>query len=108
MVAILELSIWKLVQFELEKNNSRDIKLQQLITRYHIHHKHSNKWANKHETNQQIYLKNKQELEEDTKKSCTIREDYLNEKMQEAKIDSNNKHYKYVSNIILIEYQQQM
>ena len=30
------------------------------------------------------------------------------EKAQEAKIDGNNKHYQYLSNLILIEYQQQM
>ena len=32
----------------------------------------------------------------------------MNEKIQEAKIDSNNKHYKYLSNLIIIEHQQQM
>ena len=34
------------------------------------------------------------------KKSLTIREDYLKEKVQEAKIDGNKKHYQYLSNLI--------
>ena len=42
------------------------------------------------------------------KNSLTIREDYLKEKVQEAKIDGNKKHYQYLSNLILIEHQQQM
>ena len=28
--------------------------------------------------------------------------------MQESKIDGNNKHFKYIANLIVIEYQQQM
>ena len=42
------------------------------------------------------------------KKSRTIREGYLKEKLQEAKVDGNKKHYQYLSNLILIEHQQQM
>ena len=32
----------------------------------------------------------------------------MKEKVQEAKIDGNKKHYTYLSNLILIEHQQQM
>ena len=42
------------------------------------------------------------------KKSLTIREDYLKKEVQEAKIDGNKKNYRYLSNLILIEHQQQM
>ena len=42
------------------------------------------------------------------KKSITIREHYLNEKVQEENIDDNKKHYQYLSNLIIIEHQKQM
>ena len=42
------------------------------------------------------------------KQSHTICDDYLKEKVQEAKIDGNKKHYTYLFNLILIEHQQQM
>ena len=42
------------------------------------------------------------------KQSLTIREDYLKEKVQEAKIDGNKKHYQYLSNLVIIEHQKQM
>ena len=32
----------------------------------------------------------------------------MNEKKQETKTDGNNKHYKYLSNLIRIEHQHQM
>ena len=33
-------------------------------------------------------------------------EDFLNQKVQEVKLDGNNKHYKYLFNLIVIEHQQ--
>ena len=49
-----------------------------------------------------------QSLKTIQKNSRTIREDYLKGKVQEAKIDGNKKHNQYLSNLILIEHQQQM
>ena len=60
------------------------------------------KIINKHITQSSQSLKTIQ------KHSRTIREDYLKEKVQEAKIDGNKKHYQYLSNLILIKHQQQM
>ena len=47
-------------------------------------------------------------LKEIQKNSRTIREECLNQRMQGAKIHGNNKHYKYLANLIVIEHQQQM
>ena len=96
-----------------EKKTSRDTKINQLTSRLHnldttysthiINHERTNmKIINKH------IIQSSKSLKEIQKNSRTIREDYLKEKVQEAKIDGNKKHYQYLSNLILIEHQQQM
>ena len=84
-IAILEFSIWKLVQSDLKTNASCDTKLQQLTTRLNKLDSTSITKIPTHErTNMKIINKNikiRQELKEDTKNSRTIREGYLNEKI---------------------------
>ena len=95
-IAIIELAIWKLIKSALKTKTSRDTKinklrsrLQSLYTTYSTHiinHKRTNmKVINKHITQSSHSLKTIQ------KNSRTIREDYLKEKVQEAKIDGNKK-----------------
>ena len=95
-IAIIELAIWKLIKSALKTKTSRDTKinklrsrLQSLYTTYSTHiinHKRKNmKVINKHITQSSQSLKTIQ------KNSRTIREDYLKEKVQEAKIDGNKK-----------------
>ena len=68
-----------------------------------INHERKNmKTINKH------IIKASKNLKKIQKKSHNIREDYLKEKVQEAKIDGNKKKFIYLSNLILIEHQQQM
>ena len=50
--------------------------------------------------------KTSKNLKKIQKNTRTIREYYLNKKIQEANIDGNNKHYEYLFNLILMEHQQ--
>ena len=106
-IAIIKLAIWKLIKSALKTKTTRDTKinkltsrLQSLDTTYSTHiinHERTNmKLINKHITQSSQSLKTIQ------KHSRTICEDYLKEKVQEAKIDGNKKHYQYLSNLILI------
>ena len=112
-IAIIELAIWKLIKSALKTKTSRDIKIIKLTSRLQsLDTTYSSHIINHERTNMKIINKNitqaSQSLKKIQKNSRTIREDYLKEKVQEAKIDSNKKHYQYLSNLILIEHQQQM
>ena len=53
-------------------------------------------------------IKLSKNLKKIQKYSYNILEDYLKEKVQEAKIDGNKKHFTYLSNLILIKHKQQI
>ena len=112
-IAIIELAIWKLIKSALKTKTSRDTKITKLTSRLQsLDTTYSSHIINHERTNMKIINKHitqaSQSLKKIQKNSRTIREDYLKEKVQEAKLDGNKKHYQYLSNLIIIEHQQQM
>ena len=112
VTANLELSIWKLIKSELKTTTFHANKPQQLTSRlYHLDNTYPEQIST-HERQNMNLINNKlkkwnKTLKDIQRNSRTIREDYLNQKMKETKIDGNKAHYKYVSNSIIIEHQHQ-
>ena len=109
-IAILQLSIWKLIKLELKTNTSKQTKLQQIITRLHnldtqypstlIPYKHNNiKSINKKIKTSTNTLKTIK------KNSRVLRDAFPTERIIEAKLDDNQKHVTYLTNLLLIKHQ---
>ena len=113
VIAILQFSIWKLIKSELKTKTSRETKLQQITLRLHnldnqypssiIPYKHNNmKSINKKIKTLTSTLKT-------TKKtSRLLRDAFLKERIIETKLDDNQKYVIYLSNLLIIEHQQQI
>ena len=109
-ISILQLSIWKLIKLELKTNTSKQTKLQQIITRLHnldtqypstlIPYKHNNiKSINKKIKTSTNTLKTIK------KNSRVLRDAFPTERIIEAKLDDNQKHVTYLTNLLLIKHQ---
>ena len=107
-ISIIKLAIWKLIKSAL-KNTSRDTKIHQLTTRLHnLDNSYTTNTINHERTNIKIINKHIINSSKNLKQMQKKYEDYFKEKVQEAKIDGNNKHFTYLSNLIFIEHQQHM
>ena len=111
VIAILKLSIWKLIKSELKTKTSRETKLQQITLRLHnldnqypssiIPYKHNNmKSINKKIKTLTSTLKTTQ------KNSRLLRDAFLKERIIKTNIDDNHNNAIYLSNLLLIEHQQ--
>ena len=110
-IAILKLSIWKLIKSELKTNTSRQTKLQQITTRLHnLDNQHpSSLIPYKHHNMKSINNKIKtltDNLKSIKKNSRVLRVAFLKERILEAKLDDNKNHVTYSTNLILIKHQQ--
>ena len=93
-ITISELAIWKLIKLGIKTNTSRDTKIHQHIIRLHnLDNSYTTNTINHERTNMNIINKHIIKLSKNLKKiqqySYNILEDYLQEKVQETKIDGN-------------------
>ena len=112
-IAILQLSIWRLIKSELKTKTSRQTKLQQLTTRLHNLDSQYPCSLITYTTNNMKAINKKiktftTNLKTIKKNSRVLRDDFLKERIIEAKLDNNQKHVNYLSNLLIIEHQQQM
>ena len=59
-----------------------------------------------YESNQQKNKNLHSYLKDNKKNSRVLRDDFLKERIIEAKLDNNQKHVNYLSNLLIIEHQQ--
>ena len=109
--AILELHLWKLIMSEIKNKTNKQTKIEQIIEKqakycpkeWHWQHRKS-----RHKIIKQNLRKAKKQLRIVQNKAKQYREDHLRQLADEAEIEENFKHAKYLRNLISIETQQSL